>query len=330
LSYYINTRMEGETNNDPWETLSSGEKYNKRIEHLKNYMYSNEVRTAEGTKLDEQEKNRKEKFLKEAAKITQDTSTDYDKRYKYYQEGSEEFYRRFGTNVIRFWTPSDFKCPEMFGPFKVSKWGGVGGCGFDIWFDENGKREKRWIDLHTVLNYVKAVKMKNFMGIDVDDTERKKILDNLKEKNRGPECLIKLFPDGYYLSQDATEKASAAAAASVVAPPVEEAPVEAPPVEATPVEATPVEAPPVEAPPVEATPVEAPPVEATPVEEAPPVAAPPVEEAAPPVAGGAYRKKTRNIKNKSNKRKTKKINKRKTKKINKKTNKKTNKKKLKK
>ena len=180
--------------------------------------------------------------------------------------------------------PDDFQCPEMFGPFKVSKWGGVGGCGFDIWFDENGKREKRWIDLHTVLNFIKAVKMKNFMGIDVDDPERNKILDkegDLKKNNRGPECLIKLFPDGYYLSQDATEKASVVAA---------------PPVEALP----------------------------------PPVVAPPPVEAPPPVVGAAYRKKTRNIKNKSNKRKTKKINKRKTKKINKRRCKKTNKKKLKK
>ena len=47
--------MEGETNNDPWETLSSGEKYSKRIEHLKNYMSDVDARLAEQTKLDNQE-----------------------------------------------------------------------------------------------------------------------------------------------------------------------------------------------------------------------------------------------------------------------------------
>jgi hypothetical protein len=289
--------MEGETNNDPWETLSSGEKYSKRIEHLKKYMSDVDARLAEQTKLDNQEEQRKKKFLKEAAKKMQDTSIDFIVRNNDYVTGSETFKTRF--NLL--WTPSDFDCPEMFGPFKVSKWGGVGGCGFDIWFDENGKREKRWIDLHTILNFVKAVKMKNFMGIDVDDTERKKILDNLKENNRGPECLIKLFPDGYYVSQDATEKASAPVAAPLEVAP--EAPVEVAP--AAPVEVAPVA-------PVEA-PVEAP---------VAPVAA---------NAGGAYRKRTRNIKNKSNKRKTKKINKKKTKKtrktrkINKKKTKKVNK-----
>ena len=56
--------MEGETNNDPWETLSSGEKYSKRIEHLKNYMSDVDARLAEQTKLDNQEEERKKKIFK--------------------------------------------------------------------------------------------------------------------------------------------------------------------------------------------------------------------------------------------------------------------------
>jgi hypothetical protein len=37
-----------------------------------------------------------------------------------------------------------FDCPANFGPFVVSRWGGTGGCGFDVWFnDENGTRSKR-------------------------------------------------------------------------------------------------------------------------------------------------------------------------------------------
>jgi len=290
--------MEGKENNDPWEELSYAEKQSKRYQELQKYMSNVDLRLEKQRELDDQEEKRKQKFLKEAAKKMQDTSIDFIVRNNDYVTGSETFKTRF--NLL--WTPSDFECPEMFGPFKVSKWGGVGGCGFDIWFDENGKREKRWIDLHTILNFVKAVKMKNFMGIDVDDTERKKILDNLKENNRGPECLIKLFPDGYYISQDATEKASAPVAAPV-------APVEvAPPVPAEP------------AAPVEVAPAE-PVAPAAPVEVAPTVPAEPVAAN----AGGAYRKRTRNIKNKSNKRKTKKINKKKTKKINKMKTKKVNK-----
>ena len=75
-------------------------------------------------------------------------------------------------------------CPATFGPFQVSRWGGFGGCGFDIWFkDENGNKQKRWIDLDPTYNLVKDP-----------------IVNSISEQERTPECLFTIFPGGYYVS----------------------------------------------------------------------------------------------------------------------------------
>ena len=90
-------------------------------------------------------------------------------------------------------------CPATFGPFQVSKWGGTGGCGFDIWFDENGSRQNRWIDLDPTYNLVKDVRD----GWSQDP--RGLQIASIAEKDRTPECLFTIFPGGYYISKESTE-----------------------------------------------------------------------------------------------------------------------------
>ena len=146
-------------------------------------------------------------------------------------------------------------CPATFGPFQVSSWGGFGGCGFDIWFnDENGKKQKRWIDLDPTYNLVKDP-----------------IVNSIPEQERTPECLFKIFPGGYYVTESSTE---------LVAPPVVQGEVTTE---------------------VQKLEVETNPVKNIEVEPAPGAAA---------AAGGAYRKTRRNRKTKrTNKRKSKRANK---------------------
>ena len=288
---------------------------------------------AEIEKLEKQYKEEQAKFRKEVAITTQDTTIPYEKRLKYAIEKLEEWEKQKTGKWS--WAKKDFyndwEPPETFGPFKVSRWGGVGGYGFELWIDKDGSRQKRWIDILKMFNIVHAVKKPKWPFGDEDDTETKTILESLHNSERGPHCLSKLFPNGYYLSQDAKEKApviAAPVASAPVAAPVASAPV-AGPVASAPVTTTPVTttAPVAEAvegaaegaaeEPVAVTTegaaeepqakldVETNPVQNIPVETAPGAAA---------AAGGAYRKTRRN-------RKTKRTNKRKSKRANKKTNK---------
>jgi hypothetical protein len=100
----------------------------------------------------------------------------------------------------------DWDCATKFGPFeKVVKWGGSGGCGFDLWINKDGKRQKRWIDLDLRFNIVRSVKIPGFIG-STDDTDANNILEKIKNSQKGPDCLIKLFPQGCYLSENAIER----------------------------------------------------------------------------------------------------------------------------
>jgi hypothetical protein len=149
---------------------------------------------------------RKKAFVVEVAKTMRNDAINWNVRQKFWKEKNAEWDTIWGGKIDILL----FDCPEMFGPFKVSKWGGFGRCGFDIWFDENGKREKRWIDINNLYNII----------FKIDDGEKNNIVQKLNPWKRTPECLTTLFPDGYYLSKDATEKVSGpvAVAPVVVAP----------------------------------------------------------------------------------------------------------------
>lgn len=83
-------------------------------------------------------------------------------------------------------------CPAFFGDFNVSKWGGIGGCGFNIW-DENGN--KYWIDVDTIFNLAQDVKE------GPDAANKQNILMSINEENRTPDCLFTLFPQGYKITE---------------------------------------------------------------------------------------------------------------------------------
>jgi hypothetical protein len=70
--------------------------------------------------------------------------------------------------------------------FSVSKWGGFGGCGFEIW-DHN--RNKYWIDVHD-----KIIK-KITEGPQAQ--EKQALLDTIPKEERTFDSLFTLFPEGF-------------------------------------------------------------------------------------------------------------------------------------
>jgi len=144
----------------------------------------------------------KKKFIQEVSNFTQNNDNEWSTRVTFFKKKDKEWDKNGWSGSLS----TNLECPKVFGLFEVSQWGGTGGCGFDIWFDENGKREKRWIDLNIIFNVITGVKMPGlFAG---NDEPRNEILKTLQHSQKTPQCLITLFPTGYYLSEDAQEKVS--------------------------------------------------------------------------------------------------------------------------
>ena len=76
--------------------------------------------------------------------------------------------------------------PEKKISFSVSKWGGVGGCGFEIW---DHKRNKYWIDVDD--NIIKKITE------GPQAQEKQALLDTIPKEERTFDSLFQLFPEGF-------------------------------------------------------------------------------------------------------------------------------------
>jgi hypothetical protein len=187
--------------------------------------------------------------------------------------------------------PNDVPCPEKFGPFSVSKWGGIGDCGFNIWEPSSKdatKKNKFWIDVDPIFNVADVVKDETnaFLSVGaVESPEKNEALNKLTKEFRTPDKTPNffdlLFPNGYYSSETSTELIKGVPAATPAASPTP-APATpgATPAPATP-GATPAPATPAASPPAASTPAASPPAASTPAA-SPPAASPPA--ASPPAA----------------------------------------------
>ena len=100
--------------------------------------------------------------------------------------------------------------PENFGPFKLTKWGGLGGCGFNIYADTDlydynkpyGKIRTLWVDID------ETGKIKKITDNAISSGAKlvKKVNDNGKEQEvaltdeelRQPGALLDIFYWGFY------------------------------------------------------------------------------------------------------------------------------------
>jgi len=238
--------------------------------------YISEVRAQARQEEYEAIQEAKKIFIEEVADSTQDNTIKLNDRITIFNEKQKEWENNEwkGRLVI------NYTCPKKFGPFEVSQWGGTGECGFDIWFDENGKREKRWINLNIIYNTVTDVRN----GWSRDELRFSEI-NKLKNSKKTPDCLFQIFPQGYYLSENSTELILPSSAVEQVYPD------EQSPDEQSPDEQSTVEQSAVEQSADEQSDVEQNPDEENPDEQSP----------GPPLGGGIYRNRTYRIKNNSRK-----------------------------
>jgi hypothetical protein len=126
---------------------------------------------------------------------------EYDKKMKFCPDKRIPFEKRkkICDKYAEFYAGTDFefRCPSNLyinskTSVNSSKWGGIGGCGFNIW-DVNGK--KYWIDIDKYYNIISGIK-------EGPDAEQKNIiLMKIPEHNRTIDCLTKIFTDGFKTSE---------------------------------------------------------------------------------------------------------------------------------
>ena len=88
------------------------------------------------------------------------------------------------------------ECPK-FGNINSTKWGGIGGCGFDVFVKVENSTQRWWVD-------ISDDKQPKITKISLQEGKAEpKVVDS--NTSSDPLSLLKYFPDGFYLTKECVD-----------------------------------------------------------------------------------------------------------------------------